>query len=147
MLSSLQPHGANDAPRHYLPLVSPQLVRSLADVGDSDTNDDRDAFLARLGLVLSMARKHAGLKQEEAAARLGMSPAAIGRWEAGANKISGYDLVRLIRLYDFDPDLAVNPPASRPAIRRRLGPIPDAARRAVHRGLLRPLPPVDGGPE
>jgi len=114
-------------------------------VPESDVNDDRDAFLLRLGLVLQLARKHAGLTQDEAAVQLSMSSAAIGRWEAGANKISGYDLVRLIRLYDFDPDLAVNPPGSRPAIRRRLGPVSIAARRAVRRGLLRPLPPAGGG--
>jgi transcriptional regulator with XRE-family HTH domain len=102
---------------------------------ESDTDDDRDEFLSRLGVVLQLARKQAGLSPETAAGSLSMSAAAIGRWEAGTNKISGYDLVRLIRLYDMDPDLAVNPPTSKVVIRRRLGKVSAAARRAVRRGL------------
>jgi transcriptional regulator with XRE-family HTH domain len=112
---------------------------------ESDTTDDREAYLTRLGMVLQVARKRAGLHQTAVADQLGMSAAAIGRWESGANKISTYDLVRLIRLYEFDPDLAVNPPASKAAIRRRLGPVSAAARRATKRGLLRPLPPAGEG--
>lgn len=140
MLSSVVSRDPHDPPQQILPWKRPHALRSLAAVPESDDNDDRDAFLLRLGLVLQLARKQIGMKQEEAADALGMSAAAIGRWEAGANKISAYDLVRLIRLYGFDPDLAVNPPASRPAIRRRLGPIAAAARRAVGRAVLRPLP-------
>lgn len=107
--------------------------------------NDREAYLTRLGMVLQVARKWAGFSQEVVAEKLGMSAAAIGRWEAGANKISTYDLVRLVRMYGFDPDLAVNPPASKAAIRRRLGPVSASARRATKRGLLRPLPPVNEG--
>lgn len=120
-------------------------MRSLTDMPDSDIGADREEFSSRLGIVLAMARKAAGITQEEAAAKLEMSAAAIGRWEAGANKVSGYDLVRLIRLYKFDPDLAVNPPASRVEIRKRLEPVGERARRAVRNAVLRPLPPTDAG--
>lgn len=106
--------------------------------------DDREEYLVRLGRVLQQARKAAKLRQADAAKEMGMSQAAFTRWEQGQNKISAYDLARLVRLYDFDPDLAINPPASMVEIRRRLGIVPRAAQAAVRRALLRPLPPVDG---
>lgn len=106
---------------------------------ETDTDADRAEYLSRLGVVLQLARKHAKLGQEFVAARMGMSAAAISRWEAGRNAISAYDLTRLIRLYDFDPDLAVNPPASKVEIRRRLGPVAAGILRASRRGQLRPI--------
>lgn len=102
----------------------PFVVRSLTDVQEIDIDDDRDVFLERLGMVLNEARKWASFKQDEAAQRLNMNAATLGRWEHGANKISAYDLVRLVRLYKFDARLAVSPPATRGAIRRALGPKP-----------------------
>lgn len=117
------------------------MLRSLTDMPDSNTDDDRAEYLTRLGTVLKEARKVAGMSQEVAAAHVGMSTGTFTRWEAGENGISAYDLRRLILLYDFDPDLAVNPPASKVAIRRRLGPLADRARRAIHPDL--PPPPAD----
>jgi transcriptional regulator with XRE-family HTH domain len=115
---------------------------------DSDVPTDREEYLSRLGVVLALARRSAGYSQEQAAIAMGMSTAAFTRWESGANGISAYDLTRLIRLYGMDPDLAVNPPASRVEIKRRLGPVASAAQRAVRRAQLRALPDeAEGGPE
>lgn len=125
----------------------PRAVRSLADVQATDIADDREVYLERLGVVLQEARRASGMKQAEAAAALEMNAATLGRWEHGANKISAYDLVRLVRLYDFDPDLAVNPPSSRIVIRRRLTLVAAAARRAAIRALENPLPEDAGEPE
>jgi transcriptional regulator with XRE-family HTH domain len=86
-----------------------------------------------------MARKAAGYSQVRAAEILKLNPATFTRWESGENGISAYDLMRLVRLYDFDPDLAYDPPASRVEIRRRLGPVAAASREAVRRASLRPL--------
>lgn len=92
-----------------------------------------------------MARKAAGITQVQAAKVMGVDPSAFTRWEAGRNSISAYDLATLCRMFgdDFDGDLVINPPASRVEIKRRLGSVAAAAKRATRRGLLRPLP---GGP-
>lgn len=108
----------------------------------------REEYLSRLGQVLQLARKAAGQTQEDTAAWMGMNTASSTRWEDGRNAIGAYDLARLVFRYDFDPDLAVNPPASKVEIRKRLGPVADAARRSVRRGQLRALPdeqPEGGG--
>lgn len=139
MLSSSTDSDVSTDIRHIVPWNGLRVLPRLADMPESDIDGDREEFVSRLGVVLGLARKAAGLTQENAASTLKMSADAIGRWENGQNKISGYDLVRLIRLYDFDPDLAVNPPASKPEIRRRLGPVPTRAQRAIRRGQLRPL--------
>lgn len=120
-------------------------IRSLADMPDSDT--DRIEYLSRLGTVLQLARRHIKMSQETAAQKMGVNPSAFTRWEDGRNSISAYDLVRLIRLYDFDPDLAVNPPSSKVEIRRRLGAVSASVRRAAKRAQLRPLPASGGVPE
>lgn len=143
MLSSLRttnPIAEDPHESWYRPV---RALPNLADVSESDSDDDRETYLTRLGMVLQLARKHAGISQEKAAQHMGLSTATFTRWEAGDNGISAYDLVRLIRLYDFDPDLAVRPPASKAAIKRRLGPIAPAAARAVRRAQLRPLPSSD----
>lgn len=132
------------------PWSRPARLHSLAGVQEPDT--DREEFHARLGVVLELARKAAGVKQTDAAATLGMNPVSFTRWESGATGISAYDLARLVRLYglEIDADLVLNPPASKVEIRRRLEPIAQAAQRAVRRGLLRPLdedPGAGGEPE
>lgn len=73
---------------------------------------------------------------------MGVDPSAFTRWEAGRNSISAYDLANLCRMFgdDFDADLVINPPASKIEIKRRLGPVAEAAKRATRRALLRPLP-------
>lgn len=109
---------------------------------DSDENDALEEYSKRLGVVLQMARKAARITQKVAAKSMGMSPAAFGRWEAGKHKISAFDLHRLIGLYGFDPDLAVRPPASKVVIRRRLGPVADAARQAAQDALAEDLGPA-----
>jgi transcriptional regulator with XRE-family HTH domain len=96
--------------------------------------------LLRLGVVLEMARKAAGYTQEQAALEMGVNPAAFTRWEAGKNGVSAYDLARLIRLFGFDADLALNPPASKLEIRRRLGRVAAAVRRGSRRGQTRRVP-------
>lgn len=107
---------------------------TLALVTDSDT--DQEEYRARLGVVLKEARRAAGFsRQEEAGERLGVVGDTIGRWERGDNGISAYDLMRLIRLYGFDADLAINPPASRVVIRRRLGGVAEAAGRDLRRAI------------
>jgi len=68
MLSSVKAHRSSEEGQHYLPWSNAHGFRSVADVPESDVNDDRDAFLLRLGLVLQLARKHAGMTQDEAAA-------------------------------------------------------------------------------
>lgn len=142
MLSTLP---RNDDPvdlPHMLQSPTQRAVHIVAEMMESDAGDDLDEFLARLGVVLQLARKHARFTQEAAAQRMGMSKAAFTRWEQGQHKISAYDLARLVRLYEFDPDLALNPPASKVEIRRRLGAVAASARAASRRGLLRPLPPA-----
>lgn len=116
------------------------MLRIVGDMPDSDVRDDLAEYGYRLGVVLALARKAVTpkLRQEDAAARLGMAPDTISRWENGENKISAYDLSRLVRLYGFDPDLALNPPASKVEVKRRLGPVADAARQAVRQGLTKP---------
>lgn len=132
--------------RHDLRWSVVPVLRSLTDMTDSGTDEEREEYLARLGMVLYIARRFAGFSQEQAAAEIGMSAAAIGRWEGGKNGISAFDLMRLIRLYHFDPDLAANPPASKVEIRKRLGDVPRSAAAAAKRGLLHPLPEGENGP-
>lgn len=119
-----------------------RVIRSVAAVPDSDKFVDRDEYLARLGVVLQLARKAAGYTQEEMGDWMQVDPSAFTRWEAGRNALSAYDLARLIHRYGFDADLAFNPPTSKVEIRRRLGPVAAAARAGVRAGLLRPLPPI-----
>lgn len=130
---------------HIVPLAAPAPVRTVADMPDSDIDDDREEYLVRLGRVLQQARKARRMTQLEAARRMRLSTATFTRWESGDNKISAYDLARLVRLYEFDADLAINPPASVIEVRRRLGIVPRAAQAAVRRALLRPLPPEGEG--
>lgn len=144
MLSSTQESDMARRVPHDSPWSGLHIVRSLTDMHESNADGDRDEYLSRLGVVLQLARKHAKLSQEAAATKMGLSPATFTRWEAGDTAISAYDLVRLVRLYELDPDLAFNPPASRVEIRRRLGPVSAAARRAVRRAQLRPLPLDEG---
>ena len=101
----------------------------------------KEEYSARLGVVLQMARKAAKIKQVDAAARMGVSPVSFTRWESGGTGISAFDLARLVRIYglDYDAALVLDPPASKVEIRRRLGPIAEAAQRAARRGVLRPL--------
>lgn len=114
---------------------------------ETDTFVEREEYLARLGVVLRMARNAAGFTQAEAAKAMRVDTSAFTRWEDGRNALSAYDLARLIHLYAFDPDLAVDPPTSKVEVKKRLGAVSAAARRGVKRGLLRPLPPVGDEPE
>lgn len=116
----------------------PPAVRRVRLVPESDSFVDRDEYLARLGVVLQLARKSARYTQADMATWMGVDESAFTRWEAGRNALSAYDLARLVFRYGFDPDLALNPPSSKVEIRRRLGPVADAARRAVRRGLSQP---------
>lgn len=113
---------------------------------ESDTFADRDEYLARLGVVLQLARKAARYTQEEMATWMGVDPSAFTRWEAGRNALSAYDLARLVHRYGCDPDLALNPPASKIEVKQRLGPVADAAREATRLGLVEPLDEDDGEP-
>lgn len=111
----------------------------MARVPDSDRFVDRDEYLARLGVVLQLARKEAGYTQEEMATWMQVDPSAFTRWEAGRNALSAFDLARLVSRYGFDPDLALNPPSSKIEIRSRLGKVAAAARRATKRGLVKSI--------
>jgi hypothetical protein len=145
MLSRVRDYELPARLRLIVPLDQPGRRNSLADMPDSDPPQDMEEYLSRLGVVLQIARKEwADISQVDAAKAMGMSAAAFTRWEQGRNKISAYDLARLVRLYDFDPDLAINPPSSKVEIRRRLGIVGGAARGAVRRALQRPLEPPAG---
>lgn len=56
----------------------------------NDTSD-REARQKALGHQLRDARKAAGLKQEEVAERIGVSPISVSRWERGAQEIKMRD--------------------------------------------------------
>lgn len=53
-------------------------------------------------LKLAMLRMHAGLTQEEAAAKLGISRSALIRYENGYEDIPISVLIKMTALYDFD---------------------------------------------
>jgi transcriptional regulator with XRE-family HTH domain len=118
-------------------------VPNLADVTESDT---REEYQDRLGTVLQLGRKAAKLNQEEVAARMGMAAATFTRWENGHNGISAYDLARLVRIYNLDPDLVMNPPASKLEVRHRLGLVGSRARKAVRRAQTDLLPEDGAAP-
>lgn len=126
-----------------------ERLRNLADVQEPLSDLARDEYLARLGVVLQLARKAAKIKQVDAAGRMGMTAVSFTRWESGSTGISAYDLARLVRMYglDYDAALVLDPPTSKVEIRRRLAPIAEAAQRAARRALLRPLDddPGSGG--
>ena len=151
MLSSRQlPFAAERTPQDW-PWFQRVHPRSLADVQETLSDLAREEYAARLGVVLQMARKAARIKQVDAAAQMGMAPVSFTRWESGETGISAFDLARLVRLYglDFDAALVLDPPASKVEIRRRLGPVAEAAQRATRRALLHPLddaPGSDGEP-
>lgn len=130
---------------HYSRWSGLEAAPSVVGVRESDSFVERQEWLDRLGVVLREARKAAGYTQARAAIWMSVDESAFTRWEDGRNALSAYDLARLVYLYGFDPDLAVNPPRSKAEIRRRLGPVADAVRRAGKRGLLRPLSPEGEG--
>lgn len=121
---------------------------SLAVMSDSD----REEYLARLGLVLGLARRARRLTQEDAAEALGVSPASLSRWEKGQTGLSAWDLSRLVRLYGlgFDSELVLNPPASIVEIRRRVSRLAEAAGEAAaeaRRRALAAVPPAVPEPD
>jgi transcriptional regulator with XRE-family HTH domain len=147
MLSTRQESYGADRSSQEWPWSARARLHSLADVQEPSIDLDREEYMARLGVVLQLARKAARIAQTKAAERLGMTPVSFTRWESGTTGISAYDLARLVRLYglEIDADLVLNPPASKVEIRRRLAPIAAAAQRAMRRGLLRPLDDEDPG--
>jgi ribosome-binding protein aMBF1 (putative translation factor) len=90
MLSRVWNQDTKDGRRQESAWSGRARVPRLTVVSDSVTpDDDREEYLARLGLVLRLGRKAAGLRQEEAAARLGVNSRAFTRWEAGDNVCGG----------------------------------------------------------
>lgn len=61
------------------------------------------------GDLIREARKRAQLTQADLAARAGTSQSGIARWESGRTAVSLDDVVRLVRLCDFDLELMLLP--------------------------------------
>lgn len=151
MLSTRQESYASDRSLQEWPWFPRAGLHNLADVQEPLSDLAREEYASRLGVVLQLARKAAGIKQTDAAARMGISAVSFTRWESGSTGISAYDLARLVRLYGLNVDaaLVLNPPASKVEIRRRLEPIAQGAQRAIRRGLARSIDeeqPGDGEP-
>jgi transcriptional regulator with XRE-family HTH domain len=61
------------------------------------------------GDLIREARRRAGLRQAELAARAGTAQPAIARWESGRTAVSLDDVRRLVRLCGFDLELMLVP--------------------------------------
>ena len=57
-----------------------------------------------MGDNLREERVRLGLSVEEAAAGMGVAPAALRSWEAGEDEPRGSDLLRMSRYYGCSPD-------------------------------------------
>jgi transcriptional regulator with XRE-family HTH domain len=61
-----------------------------------------DPVLTAIGRALASLRESAGLTQQSAAARLGMTPNAVAQWEAGRRSPSLRDIPRIAAAYGID---------------------------------------------
>ena len=59
--------------------------------------------LVILGQVLVKAREHAGLKQSEVAARLGLPASYLSKIENGTRRLDVIELIRIAEAMDVDP--------------------------------------------
>jgi len=67
------------------------------------TKSKLSAELLILGRVLSMAREHAGLKQSDVAAKLGMPASYLSKIENGTRRLDVIELIRIAEAMDIDP--------------------------------------------
>lgn len=80
-----------------------------------------DDWQRRVGRVIVELRLLRGITQEELAAEVGRSTAALSRWETGKAGPSLWDAYRLAVTLDAPPELLVNPPE----LPRRVSPLAD----------------------
>lgn len=56
-----------------------------------------------IGKRAKAARKQSGLKQQEAARRLGVEKGTVSRWETGSTELTVSQIIELARLYGCSP--------------------------------------------
>lgn len=61
------------------------------------------------GLLITEARKRAGLSQAELAERMGTHQSVIARWETGRTNPTCENTIRAIRASGFDLNLSITP--------------------------------------
>lgn len=97
------------------------------------------------GDLIHEARRRAGLKQSELAARAGTSQPGIARWESGRTAVSLDDVLRLVRLCGFDLEIMlVSRDESDAAQAARLAGLTGQERIDRHARLVRQLSAMRG---
>ncbi len=77
--------------------------------------------MADIGENLKKARKAAGIRQEDAANKVGMLRVTLSSIESGKRKVSTDELVKFADLYKVDPDVLLEYSADREgAMKKRL---------------------------
>ena len=78
--------------------------------------------MADIGENLKNARKAAGIRQEDAANKVGMLRVTLSSIESGKRKVSTDELVKFANIYKVDPDVLLEYSADNDeATKRRLG--------------------------
>lgn len=80
-----------------------------------ESEEGEDTYLKHLGATIAECRILAGMSQEELAAKVHRSAAALSRWETGKVSPSAWDLRRLADILDVPADLLLYPPETPPS--------------------------------
>ncbi len=75
--------------------------------------------MADIGENLKNARKAAGIRQEDAANKVGMLRVTLSSIESGKRKVSTDELVKFANLYNVDPDVLLEYSSDREAAMKK----------------------------
>lgn len=81
-----------------------------------------------LGARIALLRRQRGMSQKELAARLGVSPSAVGMYEQGRREPDCAGLLKLAEIFGVSVDLLLGGGAAAPEDVRAVRPLWDAAR-------------------
>ncbi len=81
-----------------------------------------------LGARIALLRRQRGMSQKELAARLGVSPSAVGMYEQGRREPDCAGLLKLAEIFGVSVDLLLGGGAAAPEDARAVRPLWDAAR-------------------
>lgn len=84
-------------------------------VADVTEEEGETSYLRHLGATIAEVRILSGMSQEQLAAKLNRSAAALSRWENGKVAPTAWDLRRLADILDVPADLLLYPPETPPS--------------------------------
>ena len=80
-----------------------------------------------LGARIALLRRQRGMSQKELAARLGVSPSAVGMYEQGRREPDCAGLLKLAEIFGVSVDLLLGGGVAAPEAARAVRPLWDAA--------------------